>query len=536
MNVTINNQINTNYNTSVLLVSNLDLKKKKLKTIINKFIILDSKYNKILEDIEKKLIKNNSIESLLTIADFNETSSGKLINRVHQLLIMGIKLENIKDKDNRNNLEQYRLVGYKIQKGMHKNLIDSVNVLMLDKKNVEALTEGFLLSNYKFDKYKSKNETKANKNSNSNNNNNPVSKNMIKLKNLHIVLQNELKGKDLDMKKLLGDLGIRVDSVFMSRDLSNEPSNKLTPEIFVKTVLSTIKKYKLPIETEIISGNKLVKNNLNLIYSVGKYSKGKSNARLLICKYVPNRSDDILLSLVGKGVTYDTGGLSLKIDPSQYVFNKMDMAGASLVISFLIGYARMKGNKNVMALCPLAENNIGTHTTKPGDIIESYNGKTVEIINTDAEGRLMLADTIAYISDKYPKSQIIEFSTLTQSQDDLSCKHFSNIMGINSDSLIKKMINIGGKINERLVSLPVMREYIRYLKSNIADVKNEPTKCGSDLFISMCFLLEFVKKNTKFIHIDIAGTVYDMKEIASYMGDESSGIGVRLLFELIKTF
>jgi len=235
--------------------------------------------------------------------------------------------------------------------------------------------------------------------------------------------------------------------------------------------------------------------------------------------------------LLGKGITFDTGGLDLKSGKSM-IEMKTDLSGASTVSAFLLGYAMNAGEKCITVICPFAENSIGPNATKPSDVLTAYNGKTVEITNTDAEGRLVLADCLAYAVEKYPKAILIDFATLTGQQESLSSKMFSNILSINADKDVDKMISSGKEINELLVPLPLssMDKYKHKLESYVADIKNVSFTSSADIIMSSLFMQQFIKKNTKWIHIDIAGPSYKLNDVIKYASPEASGIGVRLLF------
>ena len=210
---------------------------------------------------------------------------------------------------------------------------------------------------------------------------------------------------------------------------------------------------------------------------------------------------------------------------------KTDLSGAALVMSFLLGYAMNKGNKCIYTICPFAENSVGPNSTKPSDILTAYNGKTVEVANTDAEGRLVLADCLAYTVDKYPKATIIDFATLTGAQVNLSGKMFSNILSTNSKVEVANIIKSGNRMNELIVELPLMEKYLKNLESYVADIKNMSTYSSAGIIMSALFLRQFVKKNTKWMHIDIAGPSYKVNDIIKYASPEASGVGVRLLFD-----
>jgi len=330
-------------------------------------------------------------------------------------------------------------------------------------------------------------------------------------------------------KERINNLPEIINCVYIARDLTNEPANILTPNTYPKIIKDIIKANRLSIKYSELSASQLKKNGLNLIYNVG-LKNNKSEAKLMILEYkgTSNKEPHILL---GKGVTYDTGGLNLKDTYQSLNEGKADMAGSATIISFLLGYSKLKGKENIVVVVPLVENNIDSFTIKPGNVIKSYNGLTVEVTDTDSEGRLILADSLSYITDKYPKSPIIEFSTLTGQEEELSCKQFSVIMGTNNDKIKKRLIELGNYLNEELVEIPLLDKFEDKIKSDIADVKNYSSSCSADMIIAGMFLKKFITKNTNWTHIDIGGTAYYMNEINKLNSSESSGIGVRLLFD-----
>jgi leucyl aminopeptidase len=182
-------------------------------------------------------------------------------------------------------------------------------------------------------------------------------------------------------------------------------------------------------------------------------------------------------------------------------------------------------------MVPLAENNISNNPTRPGDIITAYNGKTVEIIDTDAEGRLLLADCLAYANNKYPNAKIIDFATLTGDQHYFSCKMFSNVFTRHKE-LEEHIIDSGNYIQEQIVALPYIEKFKKFIESESADLRNVSVPdCGSGMITSAVFLGQFIDENVEWAHIDMAGPAW--KNESEYMPGDASAIGVRLLYEII---
>jgi leucyl aminopeptidase len=339
----------------------------------------------------------------------------------------------------------------------------------------------------------------------------------------------------------------QIKTVFLARDLINEPANESKILRFIKIVKEFIKENKIPVILEVLGKNDLEKLGMGLILGVGKGSSIENSPKVIIIKYGGSNSSSGSSSsgssggkksqpeyvLMGKGITFDTGGLDLKGSKSMLEM-KTDLSGAATVTSFILGYAMSKGKKSIYTICPFAENSIGPNSTKPSDVIKSYSGRTVEIANTDAEGRLVLADCLSYTVDKYPKATIIDFATLTGQQESVSGKLFSCILSANSDKDVDKLIEKGREINEPLVELPLIEKSIDNLESYVADIKNVSFTNSADIIMSALFMRQFVKKDTKWIHIDIAGPSYKVDKVIKYASPEASGVGVRLLFSFFE--
>ena len=474
-------------------------------------------------------------------------------SKIHQLFIISINNRAYTKSKYDELLEIARITGNTIFNTLKTNQIKNINIIdTLDgnydssssslqsltnsvsgnTKIIEALIEGLYLSSYKFLKYKTeKSLTKE--------------KDKFALSNINVVLPhywNKIHYPVIHSRII--KLQNQIKSVFLARDLVNEPANKAKSEEFIDIVKKTIKDNKLPITLELFDKKELEKMGMGLVLGVGSGSSNSNEPKVLIIKYDGNRSRSESGSrsgsgtkskrspeyvLLGKGITFDTGGLDIKGTRSM-IEMKTDMSGAATVSSFLLGYAMNKGSKCIYTICPFAENSVGPNSTKPSDVIKAYNGTTVEISNTDAEGRLILADCLAYTVDKYPNATIIDFATLTGQQESLSCKLFSNILSVNSKDEVHKLIASGKKINELLVELPIMEKQLKHLESYVADIKNVSFSCSADIIMSSLFMRQFVKKNTKWMHIDIAGPSYKANEAIKYASPEASGVGVRLLF------
>ena len=337
-------------------------------------------------------------------------------------------------------------------------------------------------------------------------------KNALK-KSIHFCGVNKLKSIILNSIKeahIINDM----------RDMVNEPGNIMNSTNFVKFVKENHQKLKL----DIMNQAELKKKKLNLILSVNRGSENKPY--LLIVKWLPVKKQKPVL-LVGKGVTFDTGGINLK----RYDFHDMktDMTGASAVFSLLRLCALNKLKRNVIALIPLVENMVGSKATRPGDIITSYNKKTVEIMDTDAEGRLIMADALSY-AENFKPCCVIDVATLTGQAGSIFNNMSIVIMG-NNDNLLKKYEKIGELTNEKIWQLPLWSEYNKYLDSTVADIKNTGN-ASSGAILGGVFLSNFIPKNTNWMHVDIGGVSFDENDSII---NGATGASIISLYELLKT-
>lgn len=512
-----------------IIIPFLHTKKINLEKIISCCINYSkNQYNKnVIKKIKSSLLKDKTPNIRTLQLQLNSKDSITLI------------LVPIKDKSTTNLLEDIRLEGSSLFYYLkNDNYLDNCIKLLDNVSYNEAFLEGLLLTSYTFQKYKKEKEN-------------------------DYTFELQFPTLEKENCKMFEALLIKTQSVFMTRDLVNEPNNKLSVVSFIKTIQDEIVKFKLPIKITILDESQLKKLGMNLLVSVGQGSTSDYKSKLMILEYAPNSKTSTKKTkkkttkkttksktknqkkisiaksilkpdyvLLGKGVIFDTGGINLKTYPTVHEM-KSDMAGAAVVASFMLGYSKIKGNQKIIGMIPLAQNAIGNKASISGDVIKAYNGKTVEIINTDAEGRLLLADCLSYASKEYPTARLIDMATLTGQQESISCKLFSNVISNNS-KLEKDIIKAGDDCSEMVVSLPYMKEEcLKFLKSDSADLRNVANKCQAQLLTSSVFLGEFIKKTTKWAHIDIAGPTWDMSSVKPYMPGEGSGYGVRLLFRML---
>ena len=327
-------------------------------------------------------------------------------------------------------------------------------------------------------------------------------------------------------KEKYTDFAALANAVRYARDLTNEPANYLLPAVFAED----IKRLEyLGLEVEILEPEELKEIGFNLLLAV---AQGSNNPpRVAVIKWNGNEdSDEYPIGFVGKGVCFDSGGLSLKTGTYMKGMHH-DMAGAAAVVATLKAVALQKLKTNIIGIVGLVENMPSGHATRVNDIVPSLSGQTVEILNTDAEGRLVLADCLWYLADNYHPEYIIDIATLTGAVAGTFGREFAGVMGNNGD-LIQKLRAAGEDTGERLWELPLTKAYDDMIKSDVADMKNIGGKVAGGM-TAACFLQRFIKKGTKWAHVDMAG-VDDQEKAAPLYPKGATGWGVMLFNRLIK--
>jgi leucyl aminopeptidase len=312
-----------------------------------------------------------------------------------------------------------------------------------------------------------------------------------------------------------------TSSVFFARDLINTPANDMTPSHLARAALSLRKR---SLSVRILEKQDAKRLGMGAYLSV---VKGSVEApKFVVLRYRGTRGAPLVL--IGKAITFDSGGISLK--PAEAMEKmKYDMAGGAVVLGVMKAAAEAKLPINLIGILPATENLPSGSASKPGDVVTSIDKKTIEIVNTDAEGRLVLADAMGYAKRFKPRA-IIDIATLTGACLITFGNEAIALMG-NDRNLIENMKKSGENTYERVWEMPLFEEYREYLKSDIADIRNIGSRNGS-LVTSAYFLYEFAGQ-VPWIHLDIAGTAWVEKE-RPYMPKGATGIGVRLLLDLIK--
>ena len=395
-----------------------------------------------------------------------------------------------------------------VVKACHQLKIKTVNVLFptLQKLDViRGISEGLLLANYAYEKLK---------------------KETIKEKSTVLVQKAYLIGAGKKENASAKKYAAICEGVCLARDLVNGNADDITPQTLVKTAQNLAKKFP-HVKTIAFNKKRLEKEGFGLLIAVNRGSNREPS--LITVAYRGNPKSKDCTVIVGKGVTYDTGGLNLK--PTGYMETmKSDMSGAATALGTIYAAASIRLKCNVTAVIPTTENSIGSHSYKPGDVYISYAGKTVEIGNTDAEGRLILADALAYASRKLKPTRIIDFATLTGAMVIALGEETTGFMS-NDDKLAKAMIHAGEETFERVWRLPIFEEYKKQLKSDIADIKNIGGRSAGSITAAL-FLQEFVG-DLPWAHCDIAGTAY-LTKARRYHPKNGTGVGIRLMIEFLE--
>ena len=318
-----------------------------------------------------------------------------------------------------------------------------------------------------------------------------------------------------------------VDATHFVRDLVSEPGNVLTPEAFVE-VCEELK--ELGIKVKVLDKKKLKLLGMHALLAVGQGSHYGSYVVTMEWNGVQANKGEKPIAFVGKGVTFDTGGINLKPSGPYITLMKYDMGGAGIVTGLMKSLALRKAKVNVIGAIGLVENMPSGHAQRPGDVITSMSGQTIEVDNTDAEGRLLLADVMWYVQENFKPKIMIDLATLTGSVIAALGNYNAGLFS-NNDKLANQLIKAGIEVGERVWRLPLDEYYDELINSNIADIRNVG-KEGAGSITAAQFLQRFVQKGCSWAHIDIAGVNWlDNGNKLSHKG--ATGYGVRLLNEFL---
>lgn len=319
-----------------------------------------------------------------------------------------------------------------------------------------------------------------------------------------------------------------LKAVFLTRDLVNEPVGYLSAEKLGELILETAQDYGF--STQVFNKKKIESLKMGGLLAVNKGSIDPPTFSVLEWKPAKTVNSKPIV-LVGKGVVFDTGGINLKTPPGSLDTMKCDMSGAAAVIGTMAALAANKVPLHVLGLIPATDNRPGGNALVPGDIITMHSGATVEVINTDAEGRLILADALSF-AKRYEPELVIDLATLTGNAVVAIGTHGSVAMGTASPDIQQKLSEAGDKVCERLAWFPFWKDYDDAIKSEIADMKNLGGREGGAITAGK-FLAKFV--DAPWVHLDIAGPAF-LEKKENYRGLGGTGVGVRLLYRFLETY
>ena len=318
------------------------------------------------------------------------------------------------------------------------------------------------------------------------------------------------------------------ESINFTRDLANEPPNILTPTEMANRTQKMAREVGL--KCEILDEARMRKMGMGSLLSVSAGSE--QPAKLIVLRYTPTRNTGKkgdLIGLVGKGITFDTGGISIKPAEGMEAM-KYDMSGGATVIGTMRAIALLKPTVPVIGVVAAVENMPDGKATRPSDVVTAMNGKTVEILNTDAEGRLILADAVAY-AEQQGATRIVDMATLTGAVIIALGDQNTGIMG-NDQAFVDQIIALGKEAGENFWQLPVSKEYSKQIKSDIADIKNIGPRGKAGTIMGAVFIQEFVDK-AKWAHLDIAGTAWN-DAVRPHQAKGPTGVAIRTLIKLVE--
>lgn len=376
----------------------------------------------------------------------------------------------------------------------------------------ECIVEGILLGDYRFIKYKNKKRKSGDK----------VFKGILKIS---IFSTATAQTKELHLS--LGRAQRSANATCSARDMANEPGNGWTPSCFACYAESLAEQFQL--KCNILYRSDMKRLKMGGLLAVNKGSS--EPPKLAILEYSSPKKNAQTVMLVGKGLTFDSGGVSLK-PASGMQDMKYDMCGGAAVLSAMAVVGAEKPDVNVIALVPATDNMGGSSALKPGDIIRHYGGISSEIINTDAEGRLILADALAYGIKKYTPNCVVDLATLTGAVIMGLGHHRTGLLG-NDQEVMDRILAAGEGCGEPLWQLPLDREYSKQIDSDVADIKNSGGRPAGTI-TAAAYLQKFVG-DTPWCHMDIAGTAWDFTK-KSYIPKGPSGTGVRTLVAFIRNW
>ena len=449
----------------------------------------------------KKYISNTEfsyISDLLTNSDLKKNLLFFEVNSKKTIFLVSIK-KNLKTSDVEGLGAQFH--GYINYDKKSDYFVNTDTITSKIENFAGHFLHGLKLKSYEFNIYKSKKDTRL------------ISINVIGNKN-KVSTQNQLSFKALE------------EGTFFARDLVSEPGNILHPDEYAKR-LNSLK--KLGLKINIYDEKKLKKLGMNALLGVGQGSA--RGTYLVTMEWNGLKNNAKPLAFVGKGVCFDTGGISLK--PAKFMEDMTyDMAGSATVVGLMKNLALRKAKINAVGVVGLVENMPGGNAQRPGDIVKSYSGKTIEVLNTDAEGRLVLADALTFTEKKFKPKFIVDLATLTGAIIVSLGSEYAGLFS-NDDKLSRQILDAGEKVEEKVWRMPLHKNFDKLINSKNADMQNINYVGGAGSTTAAQFLQRFILNKTPWAHLDIAGMAFSKYGGALNSGG-ATGFGVRLLNKLIE--
>ncbi|WP_297633755.1 leucyl aminopeptidase [uncultured Clostridium sp.] len=473
----------------------------------------------ILSLFEDRLeVKNPTINKMVSHLKDNEKFLGKagevytftreIEGSIQDVILLGLGKESDLDS------EKIKVNMAKAYKKAQELKISDLVVKMFATEEIKvsevakAVTIALLLTDYKFDKYKS--DRKEEKE--------------VEVSFSGCVIKTE---GDEVVSAAVEEAIDMAEGIIIARDLVNEPANIMYPKVLAKEVSKLGKEFGF--QVEVFEKDKIEELGMEAFLAVAKGSKKKP--RLIVMRYFGDEANrEKTIGLVGKGLTFDTGGYSLKPSNSMDTM-KSDMGGAAAVVGTMALIAKRKLKVNVVSVIASCENAISGDAYKPGDIIGSMKGTTIEVLNTDAEGRLTLVDAVTYIQEKENVKEVIDLATLTGAAL-VALGDTTTAILSNDDKFFNEIENASLKAGEKLWRLPAFDEYRDLIKSDIADLKNIGGRYAGTITAGL-FIEKFINEGNTWIHMDIAGTAWTDSP-KPYKAKGGTGIPVNTLYEMLK--
>ncbi|MGC0371437.1 MAG: hypothetical protein DGJ47_000126 [Rickettsiaceae bacterium] len=462
---------------------------------------LDQKFNQIITHALKDdgSFKGKLMESkVLTVISEGELKRIAIVGvgdeteiKQHQLQELGGKIYSVA-RD-----EKIKTAAILVEKSLGQHKIPEV---------MSSIGGGALLASYKFDKYLTKKEDNSD----------------LRIQHIYVIGDGaEEAGQMFKEKKS------EVDGVFFSRDLVSEVPNVLYPGSYAEKVAEELE--GLDVDIEVLGEREMRALGMGALLGVGQGSAKES--KMVIMRYNGAESETKPICFVGKGVTFDTGGISLK--PSAGMDEmKYDMGGSAAVAGAVKALASRGAKANIVGIIGLVENMPGSNAQRPGDVVTTMSGQTVEVLNTDAEGRLVLCDCMTYLQKNFQPECVIDLATLTGAIVVSLANTYGGLFS-NDDDLSNKLVSSSLKSNEKLWRMPLHKDYDDMIKSSVADVANIGGR-GAGSSTAAHFIQRFVDEGIKWAHLDIAGMAWEKKSTNPICPKGAVGFGVRLLNQFVK--